>query len=538
MGEPTRVLFVMPSAAAQLRFFTRAIEELLRRERHVRVEFERRPQPHGPEAAWLEQMTADPRFSWGTVSAWRRDPWYPVARSLRSADDHLRYVEQSAGERAPYLVSRARNEAPGWARALGNVTGLSGARSVGVVRRAIHALERALPESPELLMHVRLARPDVLLLAPHLMPGAVDDAYLRAAAAHGVPAGLCVSSWDNLSSKQTIRFIPDLVTVWNDVQRREAVELHRVPSDRIAVTGAQCFDQWFDWPVRPREAFLERVGLDPRRPYVLYAGGALFPDNPVEAEWALEWIKALRNTSDPILQTAGILLRPHPKRSHEWASVDVSAFENVAIWPRDGGGMPIGEAARADYFDSLHHSGAVVGLNTSAMIEAAIAGRAVHTILVPAFSSAQLGTFHFRYLLEVGGGLLKVASSLDEHVELLAASLRDPVEGAMAGKQFIAEFVRPHGVDAPATPRFVDAIEGLAGSPTRNVPSPSTLVPLRLLLFPFTIRRRLRKPIMTLLGKSRLELERLRWLTGSTDPAAPPPTEKRERRERETNERS
>ena len=46
----------------------------------------------------------------------------------------------------------------------------------------------------------------------------------------------------------------------------------------------------------------------------------------------------------------------------------------------------------------MYHASATVGLNTSAMIEAAIVGRPVHTILVPEFQHSQEGTLHFRYL--------------------------------------------------------------------------------------------------------------------------------------------
>jgi hypothetical protein len=72
--------------------------------------------------------------------------------------------------------------------------------------------------------------------------------------------------------------------------------------------------------------------------------------------------------------------------------------------------------ARADYFDSLYHSAAVAGLNTSAFIEAGILGRPVHTILLPEWYESQMGTVHFRYLFEAGGGLLTSATSYDEHL--------------------------------------------------------------------------------------------------------------------------
>ena len=49
-------------------------------------------------------------------------------------------------------------------------------------------------------------------------------------------------------------------------ERAEAVEMHGVPAERVLVTGAQCYDQWWERrPSRSREAFCRRVGLGPDR---------------------------------------------------------------------------------------------------------------------------------------------------------------------------------------------------------------------------------------------------------------------------------
>ena len=59
----------------------------------------------------------------------------------------------------------------------------------------------------------------------------------------------------------------------------------------------------------------------------------------------------------------------------------------------------------------------------------------------------------------------RIASTIEEHVRQLSDRLRDP-EGARAETQrFITSFIRPHGIDRPATPIFVDAIERLAAAP-------------------------------------------------------------------------
>ena len=51
------------------------------------------------------------------------------------------------------------------------------------------------------------------------------------------------------------------------------------------------------------------------------------------------------------------------------------------FFPRRGYN-PIDPDNRADFFDSIYHSAAVVGINTSAMIEAAIIGRPVFSMLM------------------------------------------------------------------------------------------------------------------------------------------------------------
>ena len=70
-----------------------------------------------------------------------------------------------------------------------------------------------------------------------------------------------------------------------------------------------------------------------------------------------------------------------------------------------GVSLDASRGADQDLYDSLFHSHAAVGLNTSAMLEAAIVGRPVHTLVIPGFDEGQVGTMHFHYLVEAYGGL-------------------------------------------------------------------------------------------------------------------------------------
>ena len=90
-------------------------------------------------------------------------------------------------------------------------------------------------------------------------------------------------------------------------------------------------------------------------------------------------------------------------------------------------------------------------------------------MLAPEFAGTQEGTIHFRHLLPENGGFLRIASTLDEHVAQLASVLQrsggDARRDAAASSR---RFIRPHGVDRPATPVFVDAVEALAAAPARR----------------------------------------------------------------------
>src|SRR5262249_17312307 len=142
---------------------------------------------------------------------------------------------------------------------------------------------------------------------------------------------------------------------------------------------------------------------------------------------------------------------------------DLSGYRNIAFW----GAHPVDDEAKDDYFDSMYYSAAVVGLNTSAFLEAAVVGKPVHTILVDEISrDNQEGTIHFHYLMEVNGGLVRVARTFDEHLKLLTDSLSPPGGGDEKAQRFVEGFIRPFGASEPGTPRFADSIESLAVAPS------------------------------------------------------------------------
>jgi hypothetical protein len=239
--------------------------------------------------------------------------------------------------------------------------------------------------------------------------------------------------------------------------------MHRLPEDRIVVTGAQCYDRWFGrLPTRSRAEFVHHAGLSDERPYVLWTCSALLPGTPPEPGIFLRWASHLRRSSDPRVRDVPILLRPHPSRTAEWANGEWRSVGNVVMF----GGPPVDERGREDYFESLYYSAAVVGITTSAFLEAAVVGRPVMSFYDDDLIPEHEASLHFQYLVDARDGLLTMAASLDEHERQLASVLTGPAPDVLLRqRRFVRNFVRPRGIDVPATQIVSDALERLPHRP-------------------------------------------------------------------------
>jgi hypothetical protein len=454
----------------------------------VLVDIEKRRAVQGSGLVFdaLESEYPD-RFAFG-VAPERSDRWLRRATAWRLALDWLRFLEPEF-EHATGLRERARRRAPRLFRLL--VERTPGRERIRPwLDRRLHAAEAALPISDSVRELISSRSPDVVLVSPLVGLGSPQADYLRAARSLGIPVVLPVASWDNLTNKGRLRDVPDGTIVWNALQVDEAVRLHDLPRGGVEATGAHAFDHWFSWkPSTTFEAFAAKVGISADDPMILYVGSSTFIARD-EVSFVREWIAALRTSRHEELRRCSVVARPHPQHAAQWADVDLGP--GVVVFPQ-GGVAPIAEQAKADYYDSLHHCSAVVGINTSAQIEAAIVRRPVLTFLDARFKSTQEGTLHFAYLTGTeDAGVLTVARSWDEHLEQLAGAIADPEAAQPRLEGFLRTFVRPQGLDEPAAPRAAAAVERTANARGARPPtdtrstsaaaaSPLVLLALRML---------------------------------------------------------
>ena len=430
------------------------------------------------DTALAERLAAEfpGQITYGVAPTRRHwDGWRRTSIVVRAFTDLSRYIDERYAD-APALRERMAAKIkrqifsgradPVTSRLLTSAVDRLAARTDAKtgkrLLRFLRLAERAVPTSSVIDAFIRDWNPDAVFVTPLVEYTSNQVDYLKSAHRLGIPTAAAIASWDNLTNKGLLRFEPDRVLVWNEVQRRELEELHGVPGDRAIVTGGQKFDPWFELtPTRSAAEHRAMVGLDDRD-YLLYACSSFFIA-PDEVSFVRRWIEALRASDDPAVRDLAVLVRPHPQNYNQWADVDLGA--DGAIWPRGGSNWPDLPDAKAAFYDSIHYSRAVVGVNTSAMIDSAIIGRNVMTILDPAFAATQEGTLHFHYLLRENGGFLTVARDLAEHAQQVGEILHGGAAEEQRVREFIGSFVRPRGIDTPVTPIVAEAIQEIAGLP-------------------------------------------------------------------------
>jgi hypothetical protein len=462
-----RILLVLKQRN-YLRTFAGPIEELARRGHSLCVAF----QEHGEKTS-MEEVAHIDGLEVRSLPSKRQDEWRWPAPLLRRAADYLRYLEppyHGAGKlraRAfdKLLRSLSRGERPPASN--GDVLPDLSKRERQDLKQMFALLESVIPVDPAAADVLRESRADVVLVSPLVDLGSGQTDYIKAAKALGVASGHLLFSWDNLTTKGTFHVHPDRLFVWNERIRREAIDLHGIAEDAVVITGAPRFDPFFEiTPTLSTAEFCAPLGFDPAQPTLTYLCSSKFV-SPDEIEFLERWTAAIRASRSPLAQ-ANLLIRPHPdvkvaeregpvtkvrwrddSLGRAWVTRPIPG-DRVAF-VRTGGGRP--------FFECLYHARAVVGLNTTAEIEAAIAGRPVFTVLAASDAvDGQQTTLHFHYLLAENGGFVRQAHDLDEHVSQLARAMTTAPDAAGI-RRFVGEFVRPLGIERRVATVMADAIE-------------------------------------------------------------------------------
>ena len=236
--------------------------------------------------------------------------------------------------------------------------------------------------------------------------------------------------------------------------KREAVSSDAVAKGRNH--RGMRFSKFFKATVRfSRDEFCRRFGLDPSKPIITYLGSSR-TIAPEEHLFLWRWIEALRSCDVPQVMACNVFVRPHPMNNAIWDQWPKECPRNIGVW--DGSDNDV-----RGVIDCVSHSVAVVGVNTTAMLEAAALGKPVLTVLDDAVRAGQAERIHFDHLTSVAGGLVTAARDFDEHVSQVSALLKGDDSFVKKSERFSQAFLLPpRPYDLPVL-AFRDAVEQLAG---------------------------------------------------------------------------
>lgn len=277
----------------------------------------------------------------------------------------------------------------------------------------------------------------MLTLAKKFHPS-VDLPPLVAAHALGIPCGMLVQSWDNLSTKMGV--LPvwlDRYWTWSARMSSELGTLYpHLPAARFRIVGSP----QFDFHRRPelrmgREAHAASVGLDPERRYVLIGTGTpkSLPEEHLVVAALIRRLAAAR----PELQ---VLLRLHPKDySDRWGPLAAEMEPLGTVIRATRTDRHLDEGAVVSPFDfyrdqvnDLHHSALVVNCSSTLTVDAALLDKPVICLaydLAPDehFPEGRARAFatgsHYAPLAATGG--IAMAGSEDQALAAIVAYLAD-----------------------------------------------------------------------------------------------------------------
>ena len=377
----------------------------------------------------------------------RQGFWHKIAFLTRQLANHRIYLNPEHPNPDMRMRSKPHFNRIVWKLISSRVgEGMLASQAAGFL---LQQVEKSIAPDGRVALELMNEQPDIVLDMTNLVFNAADIEYQKAACALKIPLGIAIASWDNLTTKGTFHFVPDLVFVWNQGLADEAVELHHIPAERIVIIGAPTFDYLFAaQPTLTCQEFCRQAGIDPQHEYVLYLCSSVQVAGD-ETGFVRDFAENLKN--NPATRDTFIMVRPYPMNAAIWKEFKA---DNVVVWPPDGETTDI-LSTQQNYYHSMFYSRAVVGVNTTAMIEAAVVDKPCLTILTERYKATQTGRGHFHHLLKAD--FLESAYGFSEAAGVIQRILAGEDVKAANRRKFVHEFVRPCGMDKPVANLFARA---------------------------------------------------------------------------------
>jgi hypothetical protein len=295
---------------------------------------------------------------------------------------------------------------------------------------------------------LRRERPDVAVFSRLFFTDEIP--LMRAAARAGIPTVGVVASWDNLTTKGPLLPRLDRLIVWNDLMREEAVRYHGYRPEQVTVTGAPHHDAVFnDRDTLPtRDAFFARLGLDPAKRLITYAG-----EDPIIAPDAPQYVELLHTflRGERLRGACQLLVRPHPQddpRRFDLFRGRSGVVVDLPGRPSDGHWMDMSRRDLINLYATMRWSDVVVNVTSTIVLDAAFFDTPTVCIgfsysAAPTFYQSPLRFFemdHFRYVMRAGATTL--ATTETELLEAVNGALEDRARKAPGRRRIVDELAQ------------------------------------------------------------------------------------------------
>jgi hypothetical protein len=302
-------------------------------------------------------------------------------------------------------------------------------------------IEHAYPTVNQIDQWLKEIKPDVVLISPMNLRFSGEVDIVKSLLKLNIPYSVLTLTWDNLSSKGIFQFKPQNLLVWNKAHLEDSSTLHGIPRPNVKIVGSPFFDKWRLGKITQEQLADHKKKLNIRfdQKIITYVGSSA---NIIKNETQI--INSLRheldNSENPELRKARLIVRFHPAN---WAQASDLQATNVTIYPKIGT-LPSTHDEVLDFGLSILASDCVVGVNTSAMLDAVILDRPVFSLLVKKSVLRQTKSRHFQVMLTTGA--IEVCKNVREIAKKSELTLEND-QNKSNRKRFVQTYIWPANND-------------------------------------------------------------------------------------------
>jgi hypothetical protein len=288
-------------------------------------------------------------------------------------------------------------------------------------------------------------QPDLVFNCSHIH-APLAELPVRTAHRHGIHTAAFIFSWDNLSSRGRILPSYDDFLVWHQGMRDDLLRLYpSIRPSHVHMTGTPQFDFHFqDEYLLTRKELCRRLGLDPKRPFILYTTGMDrdFPEEVHHVRAVIEILKEFDPACRPQLVVRTYIKGTSPEMQ---ALADQSIPDVVfppVLW--EAKWFTPQEQDMTIYSSLLHHCALGINPASTVSLELMMLDKPVINLgFDPPGSQLPIGYGwkrhlefdHYRRVVE--SGAVTVVSSVQELRQAIRCALQEPNALSAKRRSFI-----------------------------------------------------------------------------------------------------